>query len=76
MYTHIYMDTFVCISMYRSMNILYIYIYMHKLYLCFRIRVLSLAWPLHTIGIPNIVWCIAYTYEVGRGVVYCPMIVQ
>jgi len=28
-------------------------------------------WPLHDIVITNIVWCIAYTREVGRGVVHC-----
>jgi len=34
------------------------------------------SWPLHDIVITNIVWCIAYKREVGRGVVYCPIIVQ
>jgi len=33
-------------------------------------------WPLHDIVITNIVWCIADKREVGRGVVYCPIIVQ
>jgi len=33
-------------------------------------------WLLHDIVITNIVWCIAYTGEVGRGVVYRPRIVQ
>jgi len=33
-------------------------------------------WPLHDIVIANIVWCIAYKREVGRGVLYCPIIVQ
>jgi len=32
--------------------------------------------PLHDIVITNIVWCIAYTREVGRGVSYCSIIVQ
>jgi len=31
---------------------------------------------LYTIVITNIVWCIAYKSEVGRGVVYCPRTVQ
>jgi len=26
--------------------------------------------------ITNVVWCIAYTREVGRGVIQCPIIVQ
>jgi len=34
------------------------------------------AWPLHDIGNLNIVWCIAYTREVERGVLYCPITVQ
>jgi len=33
-------------------------------------------WPLHDIVIADIVWCIAYTPEVGRGVSYGPIIVQ
>jgi len=33
-------------------------------------------WPLHDIGITNIVWYIAYKQEVGKGILYCPMIVQ
>jgi len=33
-------------------------------------------WPLQDIVITNIVWCIAYIWEVGRGVLYCPIIVQ
>ena len=33
-------------------------------------------WPLHDIVITNIVWCIAYKREVGRGVLYCPITVQ
>jgi len=33
-------------------------------------------WPLHDIVIANIVWCIAYKRDVGRGVVYGPIIVQ
>jgi len=33
-------------------------------------------WPLHDIVVTNIVWCIAYTREVGRGVVYCGIDVQ
>jgi len=32
--------------------------------------------PLQDIVMTNIVWCIAYTQEVGRGVVYCPIMVQ
>ena len=28
------------------------------------------AWPLHDIVITNIAWCMAYTREVGGGVVY------
>ena len=33
-------------------------------------------WPLHDIGITNIVWRIAFKREVGRGVVYRVTIVQ
>ena len=33
-------------------------------------------WPLHDIAMTNSVWCIAYKREVGREVVYCPIIVQ
>jgi len=33
-------------------------------------------WPLQDIVIAKIVWCIAYTREVGRGVLYCSIIVQ
>jgi len=33
-------------------------------------------WPLHDIVITNNVWCIVYKRKVGRGVVYCPIIVQ
>ena len=32
-------------------------------------------WPLQK-GITNIVWCMAYTWEAGGGVVYCPIVVQ
>ena len=34
------------------------------------------SWPSHDIDMPNSVCCIAYTREVGRGVVYCPIIKQ
>jgi len=34
------------------------------------------SWPLHDIVITNIVWCIADKREVGRGVIYCAIIVQ
>jgi len=34
------------------------------------------AWPLHDVVITNFVVCIAYKREVGRGVVYCLIIVQ
>jgi len=33
---------------------------------------ISPTWPLQDIVLTNIVWCIAYTREVERGVVYCP----
>jgi len=33
-------------------------------------------WPLHDIVITDIVWCIAYKREVGRGVLYSPVIVN
>jgi len=33
-------------------------------------------WPLHDIVITNIVWCIAYNRGVGRGVLYCVIIVR
>jgi len=33
-------------------------------------------WPLHDIDMTNLVWHIAYKREVGKGVVYCPRIVQ
>jgi len=33
-------------------------------------------WPLYDFGMTNIIWCIEYKGEVGRGIVYCPMIVQ
>ena len=33
-------------------------------------------WTLHDIGSTNFVWCIAYTREVGKGIVYCPINVQ
>jgi len=36
----------------------------------------TVTWPLHDIVITNIVWCIAYKRAVGRGVLYCPIIVQ
>jgi len=36
----------------------------------------TVIWPLHDIVITNMVWCIAYRREVGRGVVYSPIIVQ
>jgi len=36
----------------------------------------KVSWPLHDIIITNSVWCIAYKREVGREVVYCPIIVQ
>jgi len=36
----------------------------------------STGWPLHDIVSTNIVWCISYTREVGRGVAFCPIIVQ
>jgi len=35
-----------------------------------------ISWPLHDIVIANIVWCMAYTREVGGGVLYCPIAVQ
>ena len=34
------------------------------------------SWPFYDIAITNNVWCIAYTREVGRGALYCPIIVQ
>jgi len=33
-------------------------------------------WPLHHIGITDIIWCIAYIPEVDGGVVYCPIVFQ
>ena len=33
-------------------------------------------WPLHDIAVANIVWCMAYTREVGGGIVYCPIVGQ
>jgi len=33
-------------------------------------------WPLHDIIFINTLWCIAYKREVGRGLVYCPKLVQ
>jgi len=34
------------------------------------------SWPLQDIVIAKTVWCITYTREVGRGVLYCSIIVQ
>ena len=33
-------------------------------------------WPLQDIVITNSVWCVAHKRDVGRGAVYCPIIVQ
>jgi len=34
------------------------------------------SWPLQDIVITNIVWCMAFTREVEKAVVYCPIVVQ
>jgi len=36
----------------------------------------AMTWSIHDIVVTNIVWCIAYKPEVGRGTVHCPIIVQ
>jgi len=68
--TYIYM--WVCVYM-------YIVIYMNVI-CSFRLVYIiyegGAPWPLHDIVITNIVWCLAYKRAVGRGVVYCPRIVE
>jgi len=62
---------------------IYVCMYIHAR-ICIRCRVLTFAlrifrstpWPLHDIVLTDIVWCAAYKWEVGRGVVYCPIVVQ
>jgi len=36
----------------------------------------TVAWPLQDIVITNIVWCVEYEWEVGRGVLCCVIIMQ
>jgi len=39
-------------------------------------KALAVRRPVHDIVMTNIIWCIAYKREVGRGVLHCSIIVQ
>ena len=69
-------DAFTSRPLCTNQSPLYYPPHLHCPYYCITIAPPPLPWPLHDIVITNSVWCIAYKWEVGRGVVYCPIIVQ
>jgi len=80
-YTYIYIYIYIFIYLYIYIYI-YVYIYIYGGGVA-AIRMTSLGqhggikiWPLHDIVITNFVWCIACKREIGKGIVYCVIIVQ
>jgi len=70
-YLDIYISMYVCVCV-----CVYLFVYGRVLVLTAHYMDEADVWHLHDIVMTNNVWCIAYTREVGRGALYCPIIVQ